>query len=482
MYDVCIADDEALIQKSISARLRSSGQAVRIAGCADNAESAISLYWDSKPDIFFVDINMPGMDGLSLVRRIREEDPVCATKFIIITGYDDFAHMREAIQSGVMDYLKKPISTEEFNAVLARAARLIQQERGKNQQRLDGVLFYDEYLTEPPQILDGGTFIAVYNPDAETFRKAEEKVFELLGGGANREGVLSLAFHGTGSLRLYYAHGIEVQRSGILRSLGAFAAESAVFVAYAYPKSERLDVLADKADESVNKRFIVNTGITECLGESTISSVDTGILDYALERGQIDSCRLALKACFDELSGRDSFYRELSSLYRKIVLLLINKYVAHKMPIPDSLKMDLSLFALCRYPTLHSLQARLNGMTLSLARKIGSRERSGELIHTICEFLKQNYTKEMTLNDLAFHFYISPPYLSRRFKEKTGVTLVEYLEDVRLDKAREYLVNSEAQIADICQQVGYMDPAYFAKLFKRKFNVSPSEYRLRNKQ
>jgi two-component system response regulator YesN len=147
LYNVCIADDEVLIQQSITARLRASGIPVRVLGCAGNAENAVVLYWSAKPDIFFVDINMPGVDGLSLVRRIREEDPDCSTKFIIITGYDDFAHMREAIQSGVTDYLKKPISTEEFNAVLASAAKQIQQERGKNLPEKDGPALYDEYIT-----------------------------------------------------------------------------------------------------------------------------------------------------------------------------------------------------------------------------------------------------------------------------------------------------------------------------------------------
>jgi two-component system response regulator YesN len=151
------------------------------------------------------------------------------------------------------------------------------------------------------------------------------------------------------------------------------------------------------------------------------------------------------------------------------------------MPIPDPLKLEFSLFALCRYPELESLHTYLRGMTLSLAQKIGEQGKGGERIHEICEFLKQHYGKNISLNDLAEQFYVSAPYLSRRFKEKTGLTLMEYLEDIRMDKAQEYLVNSEAQIADISEQVGYFEPAYFAKVFKKKYSLSPSEYRQKNK-
>jgi two-component system response regulator YesN len=82
---------------------------------------------------------------------------------------------------------------------------------------------------------------------------------------------------------------------------------------------------------------------------------------------------------------------------------------------------------------------------------------------------------------MADQFFVSPPYLSRRFKEKTGITFGEYLEDIRMDKAQEYLINSEAPIADISERVGYQDPAYFAKVFKQKYHISPREYRHKNK-
>ena len=477
MYNVCIADDEILIQKSISARLRSSGIPVRVCGCADNAKSAISLYWDSKPDIFFVDINMPGMDGLSLIRRIREEDPACMTIFIIITGYDDFLHLREAIQSGVMDYLKKPISTEEFNTALAKAEKIIQQEQKKSHENQDGIVFYDEYLSDPPQTINSGTFIAIYSPNAETLIRTDDIIYAF----SNfSEGNFRLSFKGIDTLRLYHIPDLKVSERTIHKSVNELLANKGFFLVYTYPESQKIDVLADKIEQTMNKRFF-NSGITECFQESVVSQVDTGILNYALEHGQIDTCRAALKVYFDEMSRKETFCQELSPFYRNIVLFLINKYAAHQMPIPDSIKMELSLFAICRYPTLDSLRARLNGMVLSLAQKIGIESRSGELIHNVCEFLKQNYAEELTLNDLARHFYVSPPYLSRRFRKKTGITFVEYLEDIRMDKAKEYLTNSEVQIADVSEQVGYLDPAYFAKVFKRKYRMSPSEYRFQNK-
>jgi two-component system response regulator YesN len=385
MYDVCIADDEILIQKSIAARLRASGIPVRVTGCAGNAASAISLYWASRPDIFFVDINMPGMNGLSMVRQIREEDPDCATRFIIITGYDDFAHLQEAIRCGVTDYLKKPISTEEFNRVLAAVAGSIKRKERHGQIRLPGIVFYDEYLSDPPQVLEGGTLIAAYSPKAGLSAGASPSPVPVGEEGADREypaenqilklakehsgeACLSLAFQGVDTVRLYYIPGPAVSKCQIRSGMNALVSAEGMSFVYAYPESEGLDLLTERMEQSLDGHFTRN-GIGECIPQKIIPSVDTSLLDYALEHGQGDSARAALKAYFSEaLKGNLS--SGLSPLYRQIILFLINKYAAHQMPIPDSLKRELSLFALCRYHNVESLLTRICGMTVSLTRKI----------------------------------------------------------------------------------------------------------------
>ena len=108
MYKICIADDEAYIVKSIEQRILQSGFVVEIAGCAANGAEALELYQEQKPDIFYVDVNMPGMSGLEFIEQVRLLDEESVTKFIVISGYDDFTYMKNAIQLGVVNYIMKP--------------------------------------------------------------------------------------------------------------------------------------------------------------------------------------------------------------------------------------------------------------------------------------------------------------------------------------------------------------------------------------
>jgi two-component system response regulator YesN len=479
MYDVCIADDEVLIQKSITSRLHNAGISVRVSGCADNAESAISLYWTTKPDIFFVDINMPGMDGLSLIRRIREEDPGCETKFIIITGYDDFKHMREAIQSGVVDYLKKPISSEEFSQVLSAVANAIRKERRKPRRAERKGFLYEDYCADFPAPLTGGTLLGVYGPDPATFNDGDAEIRRLITGSEDGD-CLCLDFQNIDTVRLYYTAETVVSDRSLFRLYMSSVKNNGMFFVYAYPTGENLNMLTERIEQTMNLRFL-RPGIEACLPRLTDSSADMGVLEYALEHGQSDSCRRALVGHLTRTMADKTLLPELSSLYRRIILLLINKYTTHHIPIPEQLKNALSLFALCRYPKPETLRAQLCGMITALAGAIGSEHRKRELIPSVCDYLKQNYMNSITLNDLANHFYVSPSYLSRRFKEKMRLTLVQFLEDIRMEKAQEYLADSEAQIFDISEQVGYLDPNYFAKVFKKKFHISPSDYRQQRK-
>ena len=99
------------------------------------------------------------------------------------------------------------------------------------------------------------------------------------------------------------------------------------------------------------------------------------------------------------------------------------------------------------------------------------------IIDEIQSFIRQHYNENITLNMLAEQFFLHPNYLSRLFKEKTGDNFVDYLTEIRIDKAKDLLKNTDNKIIEICYIVGYNNSRYFNKVFKQHTGMTPSKYR-----
>ncbi len=101
------------------------------------------------------------------------------------------------------------------------------------------------------------------------------------------------------------------------------------------------------------------------------------------------------------------------------------------------------------------------------------------IVNTIISYLNKNYMKKISLNKISKNMYLSPVYISKLFKEETGDSPINYLIQLRLEKAKEILLNNEnISIQDIAKTVGYDDAYYFSKLFKKYYGVSPSNYKV----
>lgn len=92
-------------------------------------------------------------------------------------------------------------------------------------------------------------------------------------------------------------------------------------------------------------------------------------------------------------------------------------------------------------------------------------------------FIKENYMQKLSLNDVAGHVYLSKAYLSKIFKEETGISLVNYINRLRIDKSKTLLKDHSLSLADIAALVGFDDQSYFSKIFKGITGVSPGKYR-----
>lgn len=113
-----------------------------------------------------------------------------------------------------------------------------------------------------------------------------------------------------------------------------------------------------------------------------------------------------------------------------------------------------------------------NTVTLALSKNA---KRKQYLVNHAIYYLENHHTQEITLEQLADTLYVSPTYLSKVFKESTGMSPINYLIQVRLKHAKELLANEQLTIREISQAVGYQDAYHFSKLFKKYYGVSPSQ-------
>ena len=117
-------------------------------------------------------------------------------------------------------------------------------------------------------------------------------------------------------------------------------------------------------------------------------------------------------------------------------------------------------------------------ITAAARNALSKREESSNNVVDIAkEYIKQNYSKAINLDEVSYYVNISPYYFSKIFKEGTGENFIEYLTNIRIEKAKELLSTSDYSMKEICVMVGYSDPNYFSRSFKKNVGVTPTEYK-----
>lgn len=128
---------------------------------------------------------------------------------------------------------------------------------------------------------------------------------------------------------------------------------------------------------------------------------------------------------------------------------------------------------------LSELQSLLKEAANSVVHRINryNKKNINQILQNAMNYICENYTMPITLNELAEHTYVSTYYLSRMFKKELGKNFVEYLNEVRIEKAKELLKDNRYKTYEVAELVGIQDPHYFSKIFKKYVNMTPTEYK-----
>ena len=537
---VFLVEDEMVIRRGIKNSIDWEKEGYIFCGEASDGELAYPMIIKEKPDILITDIRMPFMDGLELCKLVKKELP--NIKILILSGYDEFDYAKEAIRLGVTEYLLKPISSGKLLEALNGVSESIRREK----EDKDLVRKYMEEMRENTehekqkffeQMIAGNLSMA----DAlETGKKYEMNLsagmynllFRFTLGKENRKSgeLLGEAEYAIEKLteRLEYVfefqRGVEgwafllmadneEQMSERVKELSKDLEEImknystiAYFGGIGQPvaRLRELEESFREAERALAARFTMELNRIISVEDIRMAqNVDTLDDIEITSFGEIEKTRTMLEKFLnngaeDEIDEFvDVYINELPEENLKSVLMrqyiIMDAYIvmmsfcekiegiegemqAQSEELKNSMK------------TSQTLEEIKNYIRMLLKKIIGVRDTiSGRRYSDIIEIAKDQIRKtymsdEISLNTIAAEVGMSPSYFSSIFSKEMGKTFVEYLTEIRMDRAKELLMCSSMKTSEIGYEVGYKDPHYFSYIFKKTQNCTPKEFRARGKE
>lgn len=533
MIKVFLVEDEIIIREAIHKMIPWAEYGFELIGEAKDGEMALPLIKKSKPDVLITDIKMPFMDGLTLSRLVKKDLP--NTKIIIISGYDDFDYARQAITLGIEQYLLKPISKDEFLEVLEGIRSKYKKENEqklyyqkfeneikayeKNAQRdffellvsedvdlqriyeqadrlqidimaqcYNLVLFDigaksdyqnvgDRYSNDAADVQNKIDEFFINNRSYQLFRNQQFNYAVLIKGDENEIGqittecieFLKTTFEQNGTLEWFVCAGKSVERLSMMSECYKEAMKSFAYrylgyrYVFSYENIEKTEKDEDMNLQNIDMNAVKQEIIYNFLFNALDEEVDSFVKNYL------------------QMIGGEAMR---SKMFQQYILLNLHfcltsfaeKLGYDKTEIDDSLKFIVDE----RIKSTEDLE-KIIGSILRKGirlREERSKGRNQSVIRTALQYMEENFTDDsLTLNRVAGVANVSANHFSALFSQEMGQTFIEYLTQLRMNRAKEQLRCTDMRSGEIALEVGYKDPHYFSFLFKKTQGCTPSEYR-----
>ncbi|WP_339316748.1 response regulator [Paenibacillus sp. FSL R10-2734] len=466
MYKVIIADDEEYVIRSLQAAIHWEDQGFYIVDTANDGLIAWNKIKDHQPDLVFTDIRMPGMSGLELIQQASKEIP--RMKFVLISGFAEFAYAQKAMNLGVSEYCIKPFDDDEILRIVSRMKKKLDEQKQQAIHMSRPSLLPDSaeallpFLVKTGLVLSAGIIPVVVRGKA-TFTIPVEFVHVPFLMGLHKQVIL---------FQSDYFH---TNQTIILENL----MREAQGIGNAHPAYDYADLLRqlDNANIAAYQSFIREeqrafsyTTIDHARFEKCLKRIHQAIILKDSNSG-VSKLKEVVELILQE-GNMNHAYR----LYSFITETLVQE--DHQRPSYDFLYGfdDLIL----QFGNFTAMVLGLEEQILNLLVTVHPAETqpSHESLKEITEYICLNFTNpDISLDLLAKQFHFNPSYLSQLFRRDLGIKFMDYITELRMDYAMNLLRNTDLSVQQIGTRTGYLDYYYFTKLFKKKFQKKPSEAR-----
>lgn len=515
LITIMIADDESSIRSGLTQIVSDERFFTHIIGEADNGRDALHLVRKHQPDLAIMDIKMPELDGLEVIRQAQEEG--CKTRFLILSGYNDFSYAQKAIRYHAKAYFLKPLNIVEFKDYLAGECEEILKERasqnGISPRELDSLLYSSRYSFLNQLIRN-----ELHDLD-EISRRIHMLNLEL------REGSCCVViYHITESLDENNIDLSQVNEDCIRRSYPQFNHES-----WVYENGRILSVLNLKDTRGKEFRSCIRAclakikelfhldaqaavgdaapGLVQCsysylraqqalsyrIYEQGAAVFDSSVI--CEENPDFDPSNIRLQPLAEHILACNAdgikaycedFFHSLffvrtpppNFIRGMCMYLIINiqKEIALMSP-GSAVEYPFSFKEMDNLSSIPMLKKWMAGFFMGYSSKIaGKKNADNEIIAKAKEYIGCHLNTNPKAKDVAALVNFSESYFLTYFKEKTGINFRDYVLSLKIDYAKSRMRDGDSSISEIAFLTGYQDYRSFSRAFKNETGMSPSEY------
>lgn len=492
-YRVLLVDDNQLALESIEKTIPWQENDLELVGCAYTGVQACQMIRELSPDIIISDIQMPEMDGLTMLETMKEE--LANSRVIFITAYDKIEYAAKAIRLSAFDFLMKPLKNEDLLQSLHRAVQSMDREQSKMEK-----LAKDQTVLRRARFLSALTAGSMENM-AQVFegfltRKADSYFFlvaesersvtepiarmeymtfpenvELINAVLNHQLVMLCAMTGEDATW-------QTTARAIAATLQENFLELTVAVSKLYQKPEDFYIAYQESRCTLLRHDISGRKARV----EFAYDMDSGVKHARIE--ELDQVCEKIAQHIHDIDGEKLWNMILKKsggnirVIRTTLWLLCTKVMRSKLEQNQwTEEADLIVYDITKITQEQEARSWLLRFLEESRKNTATLSRRSNLVRTVLEYIRGHITDGLVLEDVAKQFYVSPNYLSSIIHKETGKTYRQHVIEAKMTVAKQMLDDTRMRVEEVAYAVGYENYISFYNVFKKIEHMSPSEYR-----
>ncbi|WP_253958148.1 response regulator transcription factor [Metabacillus halosaccharovorans] len=523
MMKVVITDDEIQIRKGLKMKVDWEEEGFQIVGEASNGKETFDLLNSIDVDIVITDVRMPIMDGIEFAKRANREFP--HVKVVVLSGYSDFEYVRSSLVEGVKDYLLKPVAPDELIHALYRIRSEVEEEKRKKLETEKMNKLVHNQLEEMKQ--------------QYLLHLAKEELSELKGTLERLQQLQLNEFTSKDVIVQFFTIEMRTKDPQLLKELWLPFMMLCKEIAREYDntycfydanytnmlhfihrvdcdKGQQTTLIVDRVQKHVKKYLKIETvvgigkivtGLKEFKSGyisallswsqsklGTHSQVIDGTINQELfefspdiEKRLVNSIENVsihdFKHNMKEILGETNNQSMMSFSFAASRVLFLLSSLATKYNLDTNERHQLiwncqqSIWQLNTQHTVIDQLIKLAELVIKKIQDTRCSSNGSEIVENVRKYLNKHYANEISLTSLSEQFHINSAYLSELFKHHVGQNFSDYLIQVRMEKAKEFLFDRQLKIIDVAYLVGFSNSGYFSTVFKKHVGKTPAEFR-----